>query len=848
MPSRVLVVEKIHDSLESISSSFSDDEGVPNEDEVNTSVALLPSISHPDLNHCPITNDMKKNATYDPDETTLGDDNSPDYDLEHVDATVLDLQGSPCHLAMNQTFQLTQSPHDQPQTDLYLSSPTQLLSTFPKMTLANPPSKIYHGLKEDTEQLYHQTYHSIVKEIFQENREVIMPQFSSSIDIDERISKLYEMIDTDGSIRRVLDDISHSKKINFLKFSWTGKSKSTSNLSCELKNDSEEKCVDDHIYRNFNRHESQQYSLNLSTANIQDQLDQGDMDDIPSIEVVRAEMENDFNRMHSFQSPIAINTERQGVKRLASASAKRGIDRKKGNLRNNPEAELIINDVYDDENSDPFYAYGRFSQHVNDLMKDNDVSVHSGIKDVRNDSTSFMGSALNSETSSHGGVSFGDIDNQNGVLSLSDDSFQSDVEGRSKIHSANVSDHSFQNDKNDETTFDSNVIPKFTLTPADSMIEDDDEEKNDRSTSLYKSTMLCYNPLDIYRVPKWAKSYNKRKNTGRIRSEVNKKSGRIFIPQQVPTLTWLQEPFKEFGSRESDKMEVVAEWLNARDDIDERDLPHRVIMLSLKLRQIISLTSHMLVQNGVHSICRSERHSSEHQPNENVRKAGTMIVARNKSDLEKWDIFLRERTSFTVLNHVELPSTERRRMALAVKASGYDIVLTTYDAIKSKEINLVINECGRAAAPIESDGGWIDSKTYGGDKFPQQCETLSQLHSLEWYRTIFIDSLGRQGYLTKPSTARSQASLRLNSERRTIFFERSDDEHQYFFEDKIKDSRRQLAPLAKLLDIPGNIAGSAIVGSIMLDYRDVREDLNGTSYNSISHSESSDDSSILTDI
>jgi len=59
--------------------------------------------------------------------------------------------------------------------------------------------------------------------------------------------------------------------------------------------------------------------------------------------------------------------------------------------------------------------------------------------------------------------------------------------------------------------------------------------------------------------------------------------------------------------------------------------------------------------------------------------------------------------------------------------------------------------------------------------------------------------------------------------KRIIFFERSGD-NTYFFEDKVKESRRQLVPLARILDIPENRTADKLVAEAMLDYRDVKEE------------------------
>ena len=61
---------------------------------------------------------------------------------------------------------------------------------------------------------------------------------------------------------------------------------------------------------------------------------------------------------------------------------------------------------------------------------------------------------------------------------------------------------------------------------------------------------------------------------------------------------------------------------------------------------------------------------------------------------------------------------------------------------------------------------------------------------------------------------------------RIIFFAKSTDDESkgsYYYEDKVKESRRQLVPLAKILDLPENRTGDKIVGEALLDLRDVKE-------------------------
>jgi hypothetical protein len=75
---------------------------------------------------------------------------------------------------------------------------------------------------------------------------------------------------------------------------------------------------------------------------------------------------------------------------------------------------------------------------------------------------------------------------------------------------------------------------------------------------------------------------------------------------------------------------------------------------------------------------------------------------------------------------------------------------------------------------------------------------------------------------------------------RLVFFVKingNDNQNKYFYEDKLKESRRQLEPLANVLDLPENQTGDKLVGEAMLDFRDVQEEVPDT------HSKSSSEES-----
>lgn len=840
MPSRIQVVEKVNDSIDSNSSSSFDDRYDGDETTLqNTSIALLARRN--EIGEC-----SKDSSTCDPDETRL-EDSIHSEKLFDPNETSLDVQGcSQRHLIMDQTLLLTLTPVEHSKIERSLSqSPSDLVSRFPEISLEK------RNEEYDVQQQYENKFRPIVKNILDANGHVRTPSFSSSANIDERISHLYEIMKSNANIRKVLSEIGWNKE-NFLASGGDEASKINIHPSTpEI----------------LNIHESQEHSFNLSNANVLLDSNVQDARELSSIEIARADVNPQSEFAHSFQSPVA-SAGGQGIKRLASISGKRGMDRKKGIIHGNtPEDEKLVNDSYGE--SDPFEAYNEFSQHVNDIMMDSpSINVHKLSDASNDDSSSFMRSALQSQSSDVSsilknggsndcssktdrlrkhGTTESVMEKVNDTMYQDNDLYNS-FERHDVIHADNSfqspqSNHSVSSDSGEESSVSSHVV----MSNTDSIIEE--EDGYERSVSLQPHSRLCFNPLDLYRPPKWAKAYSKRKinknkrNNEESQNETKQQNQKMIDrPRHLPTSTWVQEPFKDFGSREADRMEVLLEWLNDKDEGTDVVLPHRAVLLSLKMRQIISIAVQVLVHNGVHSIPQSERHLDERSAGAHY-KAGTLIVARDKSCLLMWDCFLREKTSFSVLNHAELPSTERRRALLPTRASSYDIVLTTYDSLKMKEINVAVDEKGRAIPQVPSQGRWMSSRAPGeSETEQQQCETVSQLHTLDWYRLIFIDVLGRQGYLTKPTTVRSQTSVILRGGRRIVFFDKSDDEHEYFFEDKLKDSRRQLSPLARLLDISERLAGDQLVGSTMLDYRDIKE------CHDVSRlSEWSDSSSILTE-
>ena len=178
----------------------------------------------------------------------------------------------------------------------------------------------------------------------------------------------------------------------------------------------------------------------------------------------------------------------------------------------------------------------------------------------------------------------------------------------------------------------------------------------------------------------------------------------------------------------------------------------------------VGVTLKLIVTNGPKSRkSLASPFGSRSQASMTALNGGTLIVLRDKEDLQEWEGALRERTCYSVLNHAAMSSSERKRGKTAGKCAGFQIVITTYDALKSRESSFALDELGRAVQEESSQGGWMASRSQSR---PLSCEHLSILHNLIWHRVVFVDVLGRQSYTAKPTTARYKAALALRSRSR----------------------------------------------------------------------------------
>jgi len=196
---------------------------------------------------------------------------------------------------------------------------------------------------------------------------------------------------------------------------------------------------------------------------------------------------------------------------------------------------------------------------------------------------------------------------------------------------------------------------------------------------------------------------------------------------------------------------------------------------SLSEQQIIDVSLKLFLSDYVE---KSQEPESQSSQSASALKGNTLVVVRAKDDTANWESALRESTGCSVLNHSSLPLSERIRSSTSEKACLYDVVLTTYDAMKSPDVTIPVTNDGRAILTKPGkDRGWHSSRSASqqDQNIQQQKKQLSVLHRIEFKRIIFVDTLGRKCYLAKSGTARAAASVALSSSScRLVFFKESE--------------------------------------------------------------------------
>jgi hypothetical protein len=383
------------------------------------------------------------------------------------------------------------------------------------------------------------------------------------------------------------------------------------------------------------------------------------------------------------------------------------------------------------------------------------------------------------------------------------------------------------------------ISPKLTYSSSDSEAEDRSSRKP--SQHAVRST---HDTIDT-----WNSTYKSGSERGRSKQtlrdmpvHVGMKTGATFHLEKlhvqrselVPGVRRLEDgiaptrrlvdfpdPFVKYPLKEKQVFHDVFESL-ARSEHDSMwqtfvETTAVNVLFSMTHQQIIDLCLKLFLSSSQSDRQHRERGAGA-STTTNLLQGETLIVARSKEDLVQWERALREGTGCSVYNVASAPLSERVRLATAEKATQYDIVLTTFDVIKSADTAIPVDENGFAVIGVsKGKPGWMASR--GGssqvESRPQKCIQLSVLHKVNFRRVVFMDVLGRKSFLAKFGTARANAATALRANSRIAFFCQTEaDGDSVFHALKKSDSRAQesvtrILHLASRSDIDRSESGDA---------------------------------------
>jgi len=253
-------------------------------------------------------------------------------------------------------------------------------------------------------------------------------------------------------------------------------------------------------------------------------------------------------------------------------------------------------------------------------------------------------------------------------------------------------------------------------------------------------------------------------------------------PAALPTQTF-PDPLSFYPDQLQRRLGRLYKWILQRDqalcdndDDDDNDEEPACAVLSIQEEHIVDLVLKITLEYPpAEDVAVNPRSDSD-----GVLQGNTLIVARSKEDLEVWSQNFREGSAYSVLDHASLPMKQRKTMTTAEKAAQFDVVLTTYDALKATDMTVSLNEKGHAVHKKATEDGWYTTTTTaskssqsvdgGTEQERTSNKQLSVLHRISWRRVVFSDALGRKCFLAKAGTARVQAATALNAQSRCVLF------------------------------------------------------------------------------
>jgi hypothetical protein len=224
------------------------------------------------------------------------------------------------------------------------------------------------------------------------------------------------------------------------------------------------------------------------------------------------------------------------------------------------------------------------------------------------------------------------------------------------------------------------------------------------------------------------------------------------------------DPLVRYNRKQKQILNDIYEWIDESEsnaDVEDIDDTSRNVIFSLSPQQIIDVTLKVLSKDS------SEQDKSINVSSKSKPNGGTIIVVRRKEDTAQWETALREGTCCSVLNHATLSLSERIRASTSEKARKYDVVLATFDSLKSPDVAIPVNEFGHAIfTKPTNNNGWYSNRSSDDSNTKQQCKQFSVLHRIDFKRIVFVDVLGRKSFLAKYGTARATAAIALRGSSR----------------------------------------------------------------------------------
>ena len=179
------------------------------------------------------------------------------------------------------------------------------------------------------------------------------------------------------------------------------------------------------------------------------------------------------------------------------------------------------------------------------------------------------------------------------------------------------------------------------------------------------------------------------------------------------------------------------------------------IIASLPYNHVVDIVRKLLIETK--SSKKAQQALQVQLQNEHQKLTGqSLIIVRNKDNLEQWARNLHEKASLSIINHAVISLNEQKQPAIASTCASFDVVITTFDAIKSPDVVVALNDDGHVVLPNNtshnaSDGShWLTSRrcnhslqsqAWSGSSDPknmmqqvQWCKQMCILHHIKWQK------------------------------------------------------------------------------------------------------------------